>query len=93
MGGMKTFLKILLVLVAVIVAIKLLPFTIALACVLGLAVAGMVVLGGSALVLLVCAGLAAAVLLSPIWIPVLALVGIIALCRRLNRPASPTPVV
>jgi hypothetical protein len=79
---MKTFLKVLLIAALLIVAIKLSPIIFA-AAVLGLLAAA--VLGAVGLSLLaVLAGLlvAFALVLSPIWIPVLAVMGLISLFRR-----------
>jgi hypothetical protein len=45
-------------------------------------IAGLAVLGVSLLALLVCAGLVMGAVLSPLWVPVLAVVGIVAWCRR-----------
>ncbi|MEO6244409.1 MAG: hypothetical protein ABIQ12_03155 [Opitutaceae bacterium] len=82
---MNSFLKIFLLVVLVLVAIKLLPLTLAAGCVLGLAVGVLMIAGVSALagVLAVAVGVVAA--LAPLWIPVLAVVGLIAVIRRLNR--------
>ena len=80
--GMNSFLKIFLLVVLALVAIKLLPLTLAMGCVLGLAVAGLVLVGVSALagMLAVAVGIVAA--LAPLWIPVLAIAGLIAVIRR-----------
>jgi ABC-type transport system involved in cytochrome c biogenesis permease component len=86
---MKTFLKVLLILIAVVVAIKLLPVALAFAC--GIAACAVIValVGVSLAAGLLCAGLLLALLLSPIWLPVLALVGGIALIKKLNaKPAT-----
>ncbi len=79
---MNSFLKIFLLVVLALVAIKLLPLTLAMGCVLGLAVAGLVLVGVSALagMLAVAVGIVAA--LAPLWIPVLAIAGLIAVIRR-----------
>ena len=78
---MKTFLKILLVAAILIVAIKLSPviFIGALAGLVAAAVLGSV--GLSLLALLAAVLLAFAVALSPIWIPVLVIVGLVKLFR------------
>ncbi|WP_415908938.1 hypothetical protein [Oleiharenicola sp. Vm1] len=88
---MKTFLKILLAAVLLIVAIKLSPllFIAALAGLIAAAVLG--ALGLSLLAALVAVVLAFAVALSPIWIPVLCVIGVISLFRRNSKPAAPTP--
>lgn len=81
-SGMNTFLKVFLIVVGVIVAVKLLPIAFGLACGAVALLAGLAVLGVSLVALLVCAALLVATLLSPIWLPVAVIVGIIALCRR-----------
>ncbi len=87
---MKTFLKILLLAALVIVAIKISPILfgaaaagLLVACLLGVA-------GLSLLVVLLAVALGLAVALSPIWIPVLAALGLISLFRRTDR--TPPPV-
>jgi hypothetical protein len=86
---MKTFLKILLIAALLIVAIKLSPliFIAAFAGLIAAAVLGAV--GVSLVVALAAVLLAFAVALSPIWIPVLAVVGIVSLFRKTDRPAPP----
>lgn len=79
---MKTFLKILLIVVAVIVAVKLLPIAFAAGCLTVGLLAGLAALGVGVVALLACAALLVLVVLSPIWISVLAVVGIVALFRR-----------
>ena len=85
---MNSFLKIFLLVVLALVAIKLLPLTLAAGCVLGLALAGLMIVGVSALagMLAVAVGIMAA--LAPLWIPVLAIVGLIALIRRGSRRST-----
>jgi hypothetical protein len=88
---MKTFLKILLIAALLIVAIKLSPliFLAAFAGLIAAAVLGAV--GVSLVVALAAVLLAFAVALSPIWIPVLAVVGIVSLFRKADRtPPSVT---
>jgi hypothetical protein len=85
---MNTFLKILLAAVLLVIAIKLSPL-IFLAVLVGLLAAA--VLGSIGLSLaaaLVAVLLAFAVALSPIWIPVLVIVGLV----RLFRPKAPNVV-
>ncbi len=88
---MKTFLKISLIVVLSIIALKLSP-VLFVAAVLGLLAA--VVLGavGFSLVLaLVAIALALALALSPIWIPILIVMGLITLFKKLgDKPASST---
>ncbi|MEX2044540.1 MAG: hypothetical protein WD941_04245 [Opitutus sp.] len=81
---MKTFLKILLLVVVAILAVKLLPLTLALGCLLGVALVVMAGLGLSAMAVILGIGILMAALLSPIWLPILALVGVIALIKRMN---------
>jgi hypothetical protein len=88
---MKTFLKVLLVLIVTIIAVKLLPLTIALGFALGLALVVVAALGLSAIAILICVALALAALLSPIWLPILALFGLIALIKRGTRDRSTPP--
>lgn len=85
---MKTFLKILLAAVILVIAIKLSPvlFFLALAGLLAAAVLGVV--GLSLLTALLAVVLAFALALSPIWIPVLLVIGLVSLFRR-DRSAPP----
>lgn len=88
---MNTFLKILLVAVLLIVAIKLSPilFVAALAGLIVAAVLGAV--GLSLLAALVAVVLAFAVALSPIWIPVLCVIGLVKLFTRSGSTPPATP--
>jgi hypothetical protein len=79
---MKTFLKVLLLLVAALVCIKLLPFALGLACASLAVLGGLALLGASLAALFVTVALLAALVLSPIWVPVLLICGLVALCRR-----------
>jgi hypothetical protein len=93
---MKTGLKIFLVLIAAILVLKLLPVILVMG---GFSLAGLVVVGGllvAALGVLVLLGvsvsvavlavaLAVAVALSPIWVPVLAVIGLIFLLKKAKR--------
>jgi hypothetical protein len=83
--GMKTFLKVLLIVALAILAVKLLPITLVAGCIFAVGVALLAAVGVSLVALGLCISLAIAALLSPIWIPVLALVGIIALIKRHRR--------
>lgn len=85
---MNTFLKVLVLIVAAVLAVKLLPMTLAVGLMLAAGLVLFTILGVSALVVVLCVGVALAALLSPVWIPVLALVGVIALIKRLNRPSN-----
>ncbi len=82
---MKTFLKVILIAALLIVAIKLSP-VIFVGAFLGLIAAAVLgVVGISLVVALAAVLLALAVALSPIWIPVLAVVGIVSLFRKGER--------
>ena len=85
---MKTFLKIFLLVVLALVAIKLLPLTLALGCVLGLAVAALLAIGASALAGLIALALVVVAALAPLWIPVLAIIGLVSLLRRAGRRSA-----
>ena len=82
---MKTFLKVLLLLVLAIVAVKLLPITLAAGFVAGLVLVALAVLGLSVVAGILTLVGVAAVVLAPVWIPVLALIGLIALVKRMRR--------
>jgi hypothetical protein len=87
---MKTFFKILLAAILLVVAIKLSPilFIAALAGLIVAAVLGAV--GLSLLAALVAVILAFALALSPIWIPVLCVIGLVSLFRRDGKtPTAP----
>jgi hypothetical protein len=87
---MKTFLMVMLILIGVVVAVKLLPFIFGLLCALCGLVALVALLGLGVVAVLIGAALVAALLLSPIWLPVLAIVGVIALVKKLNAKPVPT---
>ena len=82
---MKTFLKVVLLVIVALVALKLLPMIFAFGCLLAAAIVAVLALGGSAIATLFGAMIALAVVLAPIWVPVLALVGLIALIKRGTR--------
>lgn len=82
---MKTFLKIVGLVILAVIAIKLLPLTLALGFILGLLAVGLVVLGMSIVAALACLTAVVAAALAPIWIPVLVVAGIVALLRRSSR--------
>lgn len=86
---MKTFLKILAAAVLLIIAIKLSPalFVLALIGLIAAAVLGAV--GLSLAVALIAVVVAFAVALSPIWVPVLAIIGLVHLFKRADRPTPP----
>ena len=82
---MKTFLKVLLIAALLIVAIKISP-VLFVAAFVGLIVAAVLgVIGISLLAGLVAVVLTFAVALSPIWLPVLAVIGIVSLFRKADR--------
>ena len=96
---MKTVLIVLLALVGAVVVVHLLPLALApVIFVLGLLllIGGLLVGGATAtvaavlalLVGLLAGGLALIVVLAPIWIPVLAIVGLIALIKRANAKSA-----
>jgi hypothetical protein len=88
---MNTFLKVLLVAAVLILAIKFSPF-IFLGGIVGLMLAAVLgAVGLSLLVVLLGIVLAIAVALSPIWVPVLVIMGFVSLFRRDARPAPITP--
>ena len=87
---MKTVLKVILIVALLLIAIKLSPI-IFVAALAGLLVATILgALGLSLLAAFAAIVIALAVALSPIWIPVLVIVGVISLIRRANsQPQSP----
>lgn len=91
---MKTFLKASLIVVLSIIALKFSP-VLFVGAVLGLIAA--VVLGavGFSLVLaLVAIAIALALALSPIWIPILIVMGVVSLFRKMSdKPATPVVTV
>ena len=86
---MKTFLKVVLLLIVALIALKLLPLTFALGCLLAAGLLGLIALGVSTIAAVLGAGIVLAAVLAPIWVPVLLIVGIIALIKRSNgRPPT-----
>ena len=86
---MKTFLKVLLLAVLLIVAIKLSP-VIFVGAMLGLIAAAVLgAVGLSLVAALVAVALALTVALSPVWIPVLVVMGLISLCKKSGKPSTP----
>lgn len=85
---MKTFLKVLLIIALAIVAVKLLPLTLVAGCLLAAGIALLAVIGVSALAIGTCLGLGLIALLSPLWLPILAIVGIVMLVKRHNRSTA-----
>jgi hypothetical protein len=89
---MKMFLKVLLVAALLIVAIKFSPI-IFLGALVGLILAGVLGLVGLTLLIVLAAlALAVAVALSPIWVPVLVIMGVVSLFRRDERTSPPPSV-
>jgi H+/Cl- antiporter ClcA len=87
---MKTFLKVFLIVVLSLLAIKFVPFMF-LGAMVGLLIAALLGMLGLGLVAaLLAVAIALALALSPIWIPVLIVMGVISLFKKLNdRPAPP----
>ena len=85
---MKTFLKVLLLVILALVAIKLLPLTIGLGFATGVLLVGLVMAGLSLLAGIAVIALVLGAVLAPVWIPVLLLVGFIALIRRMTRKST-----
>ena len=93
---MNTFLKILLCVVAAVIALKLMPFLLfpimaggfAILVAAGLVLAGVMAFAGVGIALVVALAVGVIALLavsSPLWIPVLVVVGLVALICRLAR--------
>jgi len=87
---MKTFLKVFLIVVLSLLAIKFVPFMF-LGAMVGLLIAALLGMLGLGLVAaLLAVAIALALALSPIWIPILIVMGVISLFKKLNdRPAPP----
>jgi hypothetical protein len=87
---MKTFLKVLLVAVLLIVALKFSPL-IFIAGLLGLVAAAVLgTVGLSLLAVLLAVAIGFTLALSPIWLPVLVVIGLVKLFRH-DTPAAPVP--
>jgi hypothetical protein len=84
-SGMKAFLKVVLLVVLALVALKFLPVTLGLGFAVGLLLVAFFALGMSMIAGIAVLALFLGVVLSPIWIPVALLVGLIALIRRGTR--------
>lgn len=88
---MKTFLKVLLVAVLLILAIKFSPL-ILLGGLVGLVVAAVLgAVGLSLLAVLLALALGVTLALSPIWLPILVVMGLVSLFRRDAAPIPPAP--
>ena len=86
---MKTFLKVLLIAALLIVAIKLSP-VIFIGALLGLIAAAVLgAVGISLVAALVAVLIAFAVALSPIWIPILVIMGLISLFKKNSNESQP----
>ena len=83
---MKTVVKVLLVIAVLLVAIKLSPIVFLLALLGLLAATFLGAIGLSMLAVFAAVVLTLAVALSPIWIPVLVIVGLVSLFKKANRP-------
>ena len=85
---MKSFIKFLLIVIIAVLAVKLLPLTFALGCILAVAVLGMFALGLSAMAILLVVAIALAAILSPVWIPLFLIVGLVALIKRSGKSSE-----
>lgn len=85
---MKSLLKVVLLLIAAVIAVKLLPLTLGLGILLGISLVGLAAVGVSVIALLLGLAVALVAMLSPIWIPVLAIVGLVALIKRSSRRSA-----
>lgn len=82
---MNTFLKVVVLLIVAIIVVKVLPLVFGLIGMFVTGVVGLLAMGASAIAALVGSVLVLAALLSPIWVPVLLIVCLIALARRGTR--------
>jgi len=89
---MNTVVKILLVVLVLLVAIKLSPIIFMLTLVGLLAATFLGAIGLSMLAVFAAVVLTLAVALSPIWIPVLLIVGLVSLFKKANRPSQSPPL-
>jgi len=96
---MKTFLKVLLIALLAVAVIKLFPIFLIPVALAGVAllIGSLLLAGGAGLAVLIALGLVVALLavalalaavLAPIWLPLLAILGLIALGKRAGRPAA-----
>lgn len=85
---MNTFLKVLLILIAAVLLVKLLPLAFGLAVFLGVVIAIAAIVGLGAAGVVICVALGLVILLSPVWLPVLAVVGLIALWKKLSNKTA-----
>ena len=82
---MKSFFKVLLLVIVALIAIKLLPLTIGLGFAAGVLLVALLIGGLSLVASIVALGAAVAAVLAPVWIPVLLLIGFIALVKRATK--------
>ena len=89
---MKTVFKVLIVITILLVAIKLSPIVFLLALVGLLTATFLGAIGLSMLAVFAAVVLTLAVALSPIWIPVLVIVGLVSLFKKGHRPPQSPPL-
>jgi hypothetical protein len=80
--GVKTFLKVVLLVLAAVIALKFLPLVFGVGCLLAALLLGGIAFGVSAVAAFVACVIAVLAVLAPIWLPLLALVGLIVLIKR-----------
>jgi hypothetical protein len=85
---MKTFLKVLLVIVAAILILKLLPLALGLLVGLAALVAGIGAVAVGAIAAACCLAFIVIGVLTPIWLPVLVIIGLIALVKKLGNSTA-----
>jgi len=85
---MNAFMKFVLLVLCAVLAVKFLPEMFAFGCLLAATLLGLAVLGLPLLAAACAALLALVVLLAPLWLPVLLIVGLVALIRRLSRGSA-----
>jgi hypothetical protein len=78
----KAFLKVVLLVLVALLALKLLPLAFGLGCILAAALLGLLALGASVIAALFAGVVMVAAVLAPIWVPVLIVVGLVALLKR-----------
>jgi hypothetical protein len=76
------FLKVVLLVLAAVIAIKILPIVFGMGCLLAGLLLGGIAFGVSAVAAFLACVIALLAILAPIWVPVLALVGLIVLIKR-----------
>jgi len=79
---MNAFLKLVLIVLCALLAVKFLPEMFAFGCLLAALLLGLAAVGLPLLAAACAAVLAFVVLLAPVWVPVLLIVGLVALVRR-----------